>query len=351
MSENESSAAEYPSTVSARNKKHSLRFTFAASIGFVLGASLVAGLMVNSNSADVSKENSTGKNPNVVVAEEEAGEEKKTPEPSDLSEKGDELDEGATNADSGTNEEEQSSGRFLDSGTVSGFPQEKIDEALGLGTAMRASVVQVFFRDETGFENGIGTGFLVEPDVIATNDHVIDFGSIQSEIYVRTIDGEVMTGELIKTDAYGDVAFVRLPKPLDAKVLEVSRKLVEEGEPVIAVGHPGRIGNWAIMAGVVASNGFEYTQPSGMQDRIYREIDTSMPTSTGASGSAITTLDGVVVAIHSRMAGEEITDDDWKAEEPFVHTYIPRIDRNGGQSSAGIIRLAEEAGVELQLVD
>jgi S1-C subfamily serine protease len=156
-----------------------------------------------------------------------------------------------------------------------------------------------------------------------------------------------MIGELIGTDWYGDVAFVRLPAPIDAEIFQISRELVEVGEPVVAVGHPGMIGNWVTMAGVVAHVTTEYSH-SARLGRMYRDVNTSAPLSQGASGSAITRLDGVVVAINSRSSFSE----DWKPlDDGFPHTHFPRADDGGGVSSASIIRAAGEFGVELQLVD
>ena len=171
---------------------------------------------------------------------------------------------------------------------------------------------------------------------------------IETEIYVRTIDGEVMTGELIGTDSYGDVAFVRLPAPIDAEIFQISRELVEVGEPVVAVGHPGLIGNWVTLAGVVAHVTTEY---SGYElSRKYRAVETTLPTSPGSSGSAITRLDGVVVAINSKSEYSEDLLTGKPLDDGFPHTHFPRSD-GGGVSSASIIRAAGEFGVELQLVD
>jgi len=316
----------------------------AAFLSFVLGAALTVGIFVIASPPEMAAE----------ITQTPSSQE---PEQAQGPAEEDDTDEPIESASEATDEEksEEYSGDSADAsftlelGTVSGFPEDSLDVAYELAAKMRGSVVQVFGMDN-GFETGAGTGFLVEPDVIATNDHVIDFGSIETDIFVRTIDGEVMRGELIDTDSYGDVAFVRLPKSIDAEIFRISREMVEVGEPVVAVGHPGMIGNWVTMAGVVTKVGSEYWLDDA--SRKYRDVDTSLPTSPGSSGSAITRLDGVVVAINSRKSGGEISDDDWKpTDDGVVHTFIPRADNNGGVSSASIIRLAQEAGVELQLVD
>lgn len=319
----------------AKSRSPFLRVAGFSSLSFVLGAALTVGFFVTTSSPQTS----------AAIIQNPSSEELEQSNASAEVDDGEEPIESAT-ADSDEDKTEDHKGdstiseSVLESGTVSGFPEDKLDAAYELAAKMRGSVVQVF--DEGGW----GTGFLVEPNVIATNDHVIK-DMIETEIYVRTIDGEVMIGELIGTDWYGDVAFVRLPAPIDAEIFQISRELVEVGEPVVAVGHPGMIGNWVTMAGVVAHVTTEYSH-SARLSRKYRDVNTSAPLSPGASGSAITRLDGVVVAINSRSDFSE----DWKPlDDGFPHTHFPRADDGGGVSSASIIRAAGEFGVELQLVD
>lgn len=332
------------STNRTRTRRSVLRAAGISSLSFVLGALVTGGLFVITSPSEIAAEISQAPSIREPEQAQEPAEEDDTEEP--LENASEDTYEDKPEAFSG---DSATAGSAQELGTISGFPEESLVLAYELAAKMRGSVVQVFGVDN-GFETGAGTGFLVEPDVIATNDHVIDFGSIDTDIFVRTIDGEVMKGELIDTDSYGDVAFVRLPRSIDAEIFQISTEMVEVGEPVIAVGHPGMIGNWVTMAGVVTKVSSEYWMNDS--SRKYRDVDTSLPTSPGSSGSAITRLDGVVVAINSRKSGGEISDDDWKpTDDGFVHTFIPRADNNGGVSSASIIRLAEEADVELQLVD
>ena len=319
----------------AKSRSPFLRVAGFSSLSFVLGAALTVGFFVTTSSPQTS----------AAIIQNPSSEELEQSNASAEVDDGEEPIESAT-ADSDEDKTEDHKGdstiseSVLESGTVSGFPEDKVYAAYELAAKMRGSVVQVIGGA------GHGTGFLVEPDVIATNDHVINW--IETEIYVRTIDGEVMIGELIGTDWYGDVAFVRLPAPIDAEIFQISRELVEVGEPVVAVGHPGMIGNWVTMAGVVAHVTTEYSH-SARLGRKYRDVNTSAPLSQGASGSAITRLDGVVVAI---IAKSVLSEDWWElTDDGFPHTHFPRSDDLGGVSSASIIRAAGEFGVELQLVD
>ena len=337
-------AISHLSPDSAKSRSPFLRAAGFSTLSFILGAALTAGLFLTTSSPETSAEITQNPSSEELEQSNASADEVDGVEP--IESVTADRDEDKTEHLEG---DSTISGLALESGTVSGFPEDKLDEAYELAAKMRGSVVQVFGMND-GFETGSGTGFLVEPNVIATNDHVIDFGSVDTEIYVRTIDGKVFTGELIATDSYGDVALVRLPRPIDAEIFQISRKMVEVGEPVVAVGHPDMIGNWVTMAGVVTTVGSEYWLDDA--SRKYRDVDTSLPTSPGSSGSAITRLDGVVVAINSRKSGGVFSDDNWKpTDDGFVHTYIPRAESNGGVSSASIIRLGKESGVELKLVD
>jgi S1-C subfamily serine protease len=336
------------------NRDKKLKLPIVAVISFITGASLAAGfLLVSQDEAQAPAE--------PVVAESSPSAEavevqEQTESVADDAPAEDAPAEDAPAEDAPAEEAEQEPQyqarpmqSELESGTESGFPEELLDQAVELATKMRASVVQVFGQGD-GFETGAGTGWLVEPDVIATNDHVIDFEGLDAEITIRTIDGEVMTGELIITDPDGDVAFVSLPRALDAPLFTVSREQVSRGEPVIAVGHPSLIGNWETVAGVVASVGDEYWITD--ENRKLVDVLTTMPTSAGSSGSAIMRMDGAVVAINSKADYGTIGLTDRKpTPNVFVHTFQPRVDNNGGVSSAAIIRLADEAGVQLQLID
>ena len=320
----------------AKSRSPFLRVAGFSSLSFVLGAALTVGFFVTTSSPQTS----------AAIIQNPSSEELEQSNASAEVDDGEEPIESAT-ADSDEDKTEDHKGNstisesVLESGTVSGFPEDKVDAAYELAAKMRGSVVQIIGGA------GHGTGFLVEPNVIATNDHVIE-DMIETEIHVRTIDGEWMIGELIGTDWDADVAFVRLSAPIDAEIFQISRELVEVGEPVVAVGHPQMIGNWVTMAGVVAHVTTEYSH-SSIFSRKYRDVLTSLPASQGSSGSAITRLDGVVVAIISKSI---LSEDWWElTDDGFPHTHFPRSDDLGGVSSASIIRAAGEFGVELQLVD
>lgn len=220
-------------------------------------------------------------------------------------------------------------------GSVSGFPMEYEDRALELAKEVRDSVVQI---TGTSQDRGFGTGWLIAPDVVVTNEHVADYDpNYYGRIAVRTVDNVRVAGEVTYTDSYRDIALIKLDRELDKPTLTLTDSLVNEGEPVIAVGHPDRIENWATMAGLVTNNDY-YEGES---------ILTSLPTSSGASGSPILNLEGEVVGIVSGIYWSE--GDPSLADAPVdirLHTLLPRINNAGGSNHIMLREMFEANGIE-----
>lgn len=230
--------------------------------------------------------------------------------------------------------------KVAEPGTESGFPSDQLDEAVELAMLMRPSVVQMTGRK---LDLGFGTGWLIQPDIVVTNQHVADLDvDYYGKLAVKTFDGRLINASIIGASEYHDVAFVKLAEPIDAPLFKMSRTRVDEGEPVISIGHASYIGNWETSAGVVTDNN-------------YYEGDallTSLPISGGASGSAIMRLDGSVVGI---IAGTYWGTDSPSYAKPkddvYIHTFMPRIDKNGGAISKTIVQLAKEYGVDFEYAE
>lgn len=232
-------------------------------------------------------------------------------------------------------------------GTESGFPAEKLEEARELSESLRASVVQVFWRGDFGSSQG--TGFLVQPNIILTNEHVVaGVGIDGADLIVRSLDGREQKPEIIAENFWEDLALLKVPEPINGTPLRFSSNLVQVGEPVIAIGHPTLIGNWETMAGVIASTS-EFREAGG--DGFFLDVRTTLPGSGGASGSPILRLDGTVVGILSSHALADNNPDSIPSRDVFVHTFQPTRDNFGGASSLDHIEFANESGVSLDVVN
>jgi len=156
------------------------------------------------------------------------------------------------------------------------FSDETLARATELGRTVQRSVVKL-----TNGNSG-GTGWIIEDGYVLTNSHVTrEFETMDVETY----DGRTGTATRVgyHEDMIPDIALletdVETPTPLAIET-DVT---VETGDPVVAVGHPGRVGDWVISLG-------RYERyESGLDWEL-----SDVPTSQGNSGSPILTLDGVV---------------------------------------------------------
>lgn len=186
------------------------------------------------------------------------------------------------------------------------FSQATRERASEVGTAVRDSVVAL--RDgNTG-----GTGWVVGEGDIVTNAHVADGSPTLS---VETFDGATGTAERVgyHEDLQPDLALLET----DLSVPPLSLGRVEDlsrGDPLVTVGHPGRLGQWIISLG-------RYLR--GL-DRIDWLLST-VPTQRGNSGGPLVTLDGDVVGVVSgSTTGPESSRPDFSRNET-AYTEFPEI--------------------------
>ncbi|MBX0323350.1 serine protease [Halomicroarcula sp. F13] len=186
------------------------------------------------------------------------------------------------------------------------FSQATRERASEVGTAVRDSVVVL--RDG----NAGGTGWVVGEGEIVTNAHVADGSPTLS---VETFDGATGTAERVgyHEDLRPDLALLET----DLSVPPLSLGNVEDlsrGDPLVTVGHPGRLGQWIISLG-------RYL-------RVLDGIDwllSTVPTQRGNSGGPLVTLDGDVVGVVSgSTTGPESSRPDFSRNET-AYTEFPEL--------------------------
>jgi S1-C subfamily serine protease len=133
-----------------------------------------------------------------------------------------------------------------------------------------------------------GTGFVVGPEMVLTNQHVIEGCS---RILVRTADGRSLPGQVPAADARRDLAIVRVtgsPGP----VLAFRANPVRRGESVVTYGFP--------LAGMLSSGPTlttgEVSALSGLQDNP-TQFQISAPVQQGNSGGPLLDRQGNVIGV------------------------------------------------------
>jgi len=159
---------------------------------------------------------------------------------------------------------------------TSEFSDRTLAKAQELGTTVQQSVVKL-----TDGNTG-GTGWVVDDGYIVTNSHVVRDTETMA---VETFDGETGTAtrEGYHRDMVPDVALMSTDMETPTPLSMQSDVALSEGDPVVTVGHPGKVGDWVISLG----------RYSRYESGINWELS-DIPTDQGNSGSPILTLDGTV---------------------------------------------------------
>ena len=149
----------------------------------------------------------------------------------------------------------------------------------------RASTVRVMRWSETSSGFFYGSGFFVDIDKIATNIHVV---ASPGPVFVKLTDREVIwrVETVTMFDVENDLVILKItgegpPLPLG------NSDTVEIGEPVIAVGYPGR--KYKVMAGTIHS-----TKDGG------NLLVTTTDSSSGSSGGPVLNSKKQVIGVHAR---------------------------------------------------
>jgi len=174
-----------------------------------------------------------------------------------------------------------------------------------------AVVVVETYKNSSGGSSG--TGFVYKTDdkygYILTNQHVVDGGK---KIMVTFNDGEYVEATVMGSDAYADIAVLRVNKDYVMQVAAIgSSEKMEIGDTVFTVGAPlgseysgsvtrGCISSGTRMVSVSLSN-------KSTSDWIMKVIQTDAAINPGNSGGPLVNINGEVIGINSmKLSDEEI---------------------------------------------
>src|SRR4051812_45667627 len=156
-------------------------------------------------------------------------------------------------------------------------------------------------RAETGKQEGLGSGFIIDKSgIILTNNHVV---AGADEVLVKLSDNRQFAARVLGSDPPTDVAVVRLDKPprdLQTVTLGDSDK-VRVGDYVLAIGNPLGLGQTVTMGIVSAKNRVIGERLGDIDPRYEDFIQTDAAINQGNSGGPLFNFHGEVIAINSAI--------------------------------------------------
>lgn len=158
----------------------------------------------------------------------------------------------------------------------------------------RPSVVKVHGEAESCQKITEGSGFVVAPDKVMTNAHVVAGAETVAVVSgAKTYDAQV-----ISYDPQADIAILDVPD-LTAPALEFARYTAEAGTDALVLGYPGAASfkvSPAQVREVTEINGPDIYHVTSVTREVY--ILTGSFPQAGSSGSAVVDLNGQVLGVY-----------------------------------------------------
>ena len=117
-------------------------------------------------------------------------------------------------------------------------PAAEAQDIVSMFKRTKPAVVSVIPRDAFGVEQGIGSAFFIDSNVIVTNHHVV---SGAYGVIVRTKDStEFECPHILAQDSALDIAVLRVnvTAPEKIAILENNESQIDQGQRVYVVGNP-----------------------------------------------------------------------------------------------------------------
>ncbi|MEG0076986.1 S1C family serine protease [Anaerorhabdus sp.] len=160
---------------------------------------------------------------------------------------------------------------------------------------------------------GIGSGVIYGKDdegvYVVTNHHVVEGAT---EVYVSFDNGETMVAELLGSDAFSDIALLRVHPSFTVEPFNLGdSSIVKKGEYILAIGSPldlslqGSV-TFGIISGVDRSIAVDIDE-NGIDDWEMSVLQTDAAINPGNSGGPLINMSGDLVGITSmKIANEDV---------------------------------------------
>lgn len=176
-------------------------------------------------------------------------------------------------------------------------------------SVLEKSLTYDFFNGPSLSENSIGTGFVVDKDLIVTNKHVVSDTSAQYTVV--TSDNKKLNAIQIYRDPINDLAIVKVENGNLPSVKLGNSDNIKVGQTVLAIGNAlGQFSN-TVTRGIISGIGRGITAQSslfGPSESLENVIQTDAALNPGNSGGPLVDLAGQVIGVNVAISqgGENI---------------------------------------------
>ena len=141
---------------------------------------------------------------------------------------------------------------------------------------------------------GVGSGVVYREDgIIVTNEHVVRG---QDQVQIAFADGQRMPGDVLATDAFVDIAVVRVDRD-DLPVPEYRTELPDVGQVAVVIGSPLGFEN-TVTAGIISGLHRDIPGSASLGTQALVDlIQTDAAISPGNSGGALADIEGRIVGL------------------------------------------------------
>lgn len=173
------------------------------------------------------------------------------------------------------------------------------DRFVSLYEAVNHAVVEIRVQIPEGpFDEGGGSGFFIDNDIIVTNSHVV---LEQDRIEIRYANDSWDDGTVLGRDPHSDLAVIKADNGWDeSEILGIVEDFPRVGEEVMAIGSP--LG-FSASASTGIVSGIDRSLPAPHGFSIPAAIQTDAAVNPGNSGGPLVNLDGVVLGVVFAGAG------------------------------------------------